>query len=110
MTAVSSTKVALRPQQEMSAALPATLATPAARAHIPSLARSPLVGHCVVSEILLRHMSSNRGSRELHGPLRRFADKPSKRVRKHCAITQDLSAKSWLQHFPKPTSDPTSLV
>src|SRR5215469_8835101 len=37
MTAVSSTKVALRPQQEMSAALPATLATPAARAHIPSL-------------------------------------------------------------------------
>ena len=30
--------------------------------------------HYVVGEILLRHMSSKPVSRELHGPLRRFAD------------------------------------
>ena len=30
--------------------------------------------HYVVGEILLRHMSSKLVSRELHGPLRRFAD------------------------------------
>jgi hypothetical protein len=38
------------------------------------LSRSLVVGHYVVGEILLRHMSSKPVSRELHGPLRRFAD------------------------------------
>jgi len=48
MTAVSSTKVALQLQQEMSVALPATPATPSARAHILRAAlrpRTPLQWH-----------------------------------------------------------------
>ena len=32
------------------------------------------MGHYVVGEILLGHMSSKPVSRELHGPFRRFAD------------------------------------
>src|SRR5215469_10279227 len=88
MTAVSSTKVALRPQQEISAALPATRATPAARAHIPSLARSPVLVHYVVGEILVWHISPKPVSRELHGPLRRFADYSDK-----CLRTRPKTAK-----------------